>query len=270
MTGLLSGRLIFVVHSDGYILMEFSRHKHFYLLPNAITTSSLFMGIVAYVQIIHSNFRLASLAIMACVILDGLDGRIARLTKTSTPFGGQFDSLTDMLTFGFFPGALVSSWFFSITSISSTSFIGKAIWLCVFFHALAVAYRLALFNCTFAEAEAQKSFFRGLPCPAAALLLVSWVFLMGELGTQTKPAAWTAIGGMLMVSLLMVAKYAYFSFKEFPIRHGRRALALFIVALILGFIYVAFAETLLIFALVYVLSGPTIYHLRPIRKFFWQ
>ena len=248
--------------------METPRYRHFYLLPNAITTASLFMGIVAYVQIIHSNFRLACLAIMVCVVLDGLDGRIARLTKTVTPFGAQFDSLTDMLTFGFFPGVLVASWFFNVTEIHPSSFVGKAVWLFVFFYALAVAFRLALFNCMLAEAP--KSFFRGLPCPAAALLLVSWVFLVEDLGIQSEQTTWVAVGGMLLVSLLMVAKYAYFSFKELPIRRGLRALALFIVALILGLIYIAFAETLTIFALAYALSGPAIYHLRPIRKFFWK
>ena len=137
------------------------RRRGIYLLPNLFTTSALFAGFYAIVAAINARYEPAAIAVFVAMILDGMDGRIARMTKTESDFGVQYDSLSDMVSFGLAPALVVYQW--------SLHGLGKLGWLAAFVFAAAAALRLARFNAQAGSAD--KRYFQGLPCPAAAAVI---------------------------------------------------------------------------------------------------
>src|SRR5881628_4001472 len=148
------------------------RRRGIYLLPNLFTTAALFAGFYAIVQAMNGRFDHAAIAIFVAMVLDGLDGRVARLTKTQSAFGAEYDSLSDMVSFGAAPALVIYEW--------SLRGLGKLGWIAAFVYCAGAALRLARFNTNIEVVD--KRFFQGLPSPAAAALVVGFIWVMDELG----------------------------------------------------------------------------------------
>ena len=141
------------------------RRRGIYLLPNAFTTAALFAGFFAIVQAMNLNFETAAIAIFAAMVLDGMDGRVARITNTQSAFGEQYDSLSDMVSFGVAPALVMYEWILRD--------LGKWGWLAAFVYCAGAALRLARFNTNIGVVD--KRFFQGMPSPAAAALIAGFV-----------------------------------------------------------------------------------------------
>lgn len=240
---------------------EKEQHTGIYLLPNLFTTASLFAAFYAIVSSLNGQYDLAATAIFIGMLADGLDGRIARLTNTQTAFGAQYDSLSDMVTFGVAPSLLLYSW--------SLHELGKVGWLVAFVYTAAVALRLARFN-TQASSE-DKRYFQGLACPASAAMMISLVWLAHQYHLQNEAvriltAILAAIG-----SVLMVSNVRYHSFKEVDFKGKVPFLYLLIVVIL--FVAIAANPAIVLFSasVIYALSGPVqtmvmIYKLRKERQ----
>jgi CDP-diacylglycerol--serine O-phosphatidyltransferase len=225
------------------------RRRGMYLLPNLFTTAALFAGFYAIVAAINGGFVGAAVAIYVAMVLDGMDGRIARLTNTATDFGAEYDSLSDMISFGLAPALVVYQW--SLLSL------GKLGWLAAFVYTSAAALRLARFNTQVGTAD--KRYFQGLPSPAAAALLAGIVWLGEDYqlaeGRLLAPLTFLLT---LLASLLMVSNIRYHSLKTFDFR-GRVPFVtgLFVV---LVFALISLSPPLLLFLgfLTYAGSGPVL------------
>lgn len=181
-----------------------------YLLPNIFTTAGLFAGFYAIVAAMQHHFGLACVATFIAMIADGLDGRVARLTNTQSAFGAEYDSLADMVAFGLSPAVLMYAW--------SLNCLGKVGWLCAFFYVACTALRLARFNTQLEVAD--KRFFTGLPCPAAAAVLVGAVwFLLENTTMMGKTIAIPVACLIVLVGALEVSNIKYYSFKVLNFRH---------------------------------------------------
>ncbi len=223
------------------------RRRGIYLLPNLFTTSALFAGFYAIAAAINGRYEAAAVAVFIAMVLDGMDGRIARITRTETDFGVQYDSLSDMASFGLAPALVVYQW--SLLSL------GKLGWLAAFVYAAAAALRLARFNAQAASAD--KRYFQGLPCPAAAAVIAGlvWFDAAGQSPGGAGPAG-VALPLTLIVALLMVSNIRYHSFKQFDL--SDKVPFFNIAALALGIALIAVRPSLVLFllALAYAVSGP--------------
>ncbi|OFE11018.1 CDP-diacylglycerol--serine O-phosphatidyltransferase [Pseudohongiella acticola] len=223
--------------------------KGIYLLPNLLTLGALFAGFYAIIAGMNGNFNAAGWAILIAAILDGLDGRVARLTNTQSSFGEQFDSLADMVSFGVAPALIVFSW--------TLSSIGNAGWAASFIFMSCAALRLARFNVQLGTVD--KRFFMGLQSPVAAGLVtfVVWVAYKYEV----QPSVWLSgatAGLTAFVGLLMVSNYRYYSFKEIHFK-GTVPYVVFLMAVVLLVVIAQRPhEVLLTMCVVYALSGPVI------------
>ncbi len=219
-----------------------------YLLPTMFTIANLFCGFASLVVASDGQYRRAAILIIVAGVLDGLDGRIARLTGTTSEFGLQFDSLADLLSFGVAPAVLIVHW--SPLPVGKISF--------VFLYVVCAAMRLARFNIRATAGTDSKRFFAGLPSPAAAGLIASLVFAFPEPST-TVPLAIVRTVVLILAAFLMVSRFRYHSFKDFDLRNRRSFMyALAIAALLVPIL--AWPEgTLLLVAIVYVGSGPALY-----------
>ena len=228
--------------------MTASRKKRrgIYLLPNLLTTASLFGGFFAIVFAIQGRFEASAIAIFAALILDAADGRIARVTGTESEFGAQYDSLADMVAFGIAPVVLAAVW--------SLGSIGKAGWLVGFCYAAATALRLARFNTQVGSAD--KRYFQGLPCPAAAAVVAGAVWLAVDRGVSGEGLARVMFVVVLLLGVLMVSNVRFRSFKEVDVRERVRFIT--VLALVLGFAFIAIDPALSLCALfaIYAFSGP--------------
>ncbi len=219
--------------------------KGIYILPNLFTTAGLFAGFYAIVQATKGQFETAAIAVFIAMVMDGLDGRVARLTNTSSDFGVEYDSLVDMICFGLTPALVMYEWALMES--------GKLGWLAAFLYVAAAALRLARFN---AQKVADKRFFQGLPSPAAAALLAALVWVMDTYGLQGKTMQ--VIGLVLTVStaVAMVSNIRYRSFKDFDLKGKVPFVSL--LALVLAFVLIAFDPPRVLFVIFfgYFLSGP--------------
>lgn len=217
-----------------------------YLLPNLFTTASLFAAFYSIVASMKGHYESAVISIYIGMLADGLDGRIARLTNTQTAFGGEYDSLSDMVTFGVAPALLLYSW--------SLQTLGKVGWLVAFIYTASVALRLARFNTQISTQD--KSYFQGLACPPGAAMIASFVWLCHQ--NQWQHAFTTSLAAMmaLVTAVLMVSNVRYYSFKDVDFK-GRVP---FIYILITVLLFVAIAAhpalVLLLASSGYALSGP--------------
>ncbi len=221
------------------------RHKGIYLLPNLFTTGALFSGFYAIVVSMSGQFEAAAIAIFAAMILDGLDGRVARLTNTTSSFGLQYDSLADMVSFGVAPAIVALNW--GLLSLD------KLAWASSFAFMACAALRLARFNTQTENTD--KRFFVGLASPAAAAVVAGVIWVWHDASISTATATFMAFA-MIFLGLLMVSNFKYNSFKGVDLK-GRVPFAVMLVVI---FIFVLIASNpsmvLLLMVLVYSLSGP--------------
>ncbi len=234
-------------------------HRGIYLLPNILTTAALFAGFYAIVAAMKGYFDTAAVAIFVAMLADGLDGRVARMTNTQTPFGAQYDSLSDMAAFGIAPALVIYSW--------SLIKLGKLGWLAAFVYAAATALRLARFNTQVTD----KRYFQGLPSPSAAGLIASLVWLGSTYDVAGPLVALPVAILTIIVASLMVTTIRYSSFKSFDFK-GRVP---FFMAVMMVFILAAIAlqppEVLFSLFFIYVMSGPVMmvwrfYKIRKLRR----
>ena len=221
------------------------RRKGIYLLPNALTTASLFSGFYAIVSAANGVFDNAAIAIFVSMVLDGLDGRVARMTNTQSKFGEEYDSLADMVAFGVAPGLVAFFW--------SLNGLGKLGWAFTFIYVAGAALRLARFNTQIGSVD--KKFFVGLPSPSAAACVAGLVWCFH----QFEPAPWLTVLTVLVVAgsgLLMVSNVLYRSFKDLDLRGRVPFAAILLVVLILVVIALDPATVLFSGFLIYALSGP--------------
>jgi len=236
-------------------MQDRSKRRGIYVLPNLLTTGALFFGFFAIIQGIYGNFGYAAIAILIALVLDGLDGRVARLTKTTSDFGKEYDSLSDVICFGLAPALVVFEW-----SISS---LGKIGWLCAFLYVASTALRLARFN----TLSAPPGYFQGMPCPPAAGLLITWMWVMhnAQLGGNSIIVVFTAVL-VACLALLMVSSVPFLSFKEFDLKGKIPFVAA--IAMVLVIILISFDPPRMLFvaALAYALSGPAMWVYGKSRK----
>jgi CDP-diacylglycerol--serine O-phosphatidyltransferase len=224
-----------------------------YILPNLFTSCSLFGGFYAIIAAIQGRYEAAAIAILISAIFDGLDGKIARFTNTTSQFGVEFDSLSDLVAFGVAPGLLAFAW--------SLEPFGRFGWLAVFLYIVCGALRLARFNIQKRSLESRH--FKGLPIPGAAIFIATLVLFIDSLGGLAEGNYTLIILTIYLLSFLMVSTIDYLSFKELELFKQRPFNVL--VATILLFIVVAYKPALMLFffSAMYVLSGPVmmLYHL---------
>ncbi|MEZ5571983.1 MAG: CDP-diacylglycerol--serine O-phosphatidyltransferase [Halioglobus sp.] len=226
------------------------RHQGIYLLPNLFTTAALFAGFYAIIIAIRGDFENAAIAIFAAMVLDGLDGRIARLTNTSSKFGAEYDSLADMVSFGVAPALVVFSW--------ALGDLGKFGWSAAFIYVACAALRLARFNTQIDTAD--KNYFTGLASPAAAAIIASTVWVCHDLDLVGRglPIELSVVVGLLtaLVGFLMIANFPYYSFKSIDLRRRVPFVVMIAMVLIFGLITLDPPSILLVVFLAYALSGP--------------
>jgi len=223
------------------------RRRGIYLLPNAFTTAALFAGFYAVVQAMGGRYEAAAIAIFVAMVLDGMDGRVARLTNTQSAFGEQYDSLSDMTSFGVAPALVMYQWVLHE--------LGRWGWLAAFVYVACAALRLARFNINTAIID--KRFFQGLPSPSAAALIAGFVWLVvdNRLAVPTEALAWVAFGLTLYAGLSMVSNAPFYSGKTFTL--GRSVPFWVILLMVLAFVFVSSNPPVVLFGLfvVYGLSG---------------
>jgi CDP-diacylglycerol--serine O-phosphatidyltransferase len=233
---------------------EKKRHKGVYLLPNALTTGAMFAGFFSIISGINGHYSAAVVAVIVAGFLDGLDGRVARLTNTQSEFGVQYDSLSDLISFGLAPSLLAFNW--SLSSMSELGpMAGKLGWLAAFLFAACAALRLARFNTQVAVAD--KGYFQGLASPAAAGTLVAtiWFFVSQGVAGDNEFVRWLIWFETIALGLLMFSRVRYFSGKTWPQGDRVPLYMLFLVVLIFVLLAIDPPTVLMAIGLIYVITG---------------
>ena len=232
-----------------------------YLLPNLFTTSALLAGFYSIILAYNGDYRSSAIAIIVAMVLDGFDGRVARMTNTTTEFGAEYDSLADMISFGMAPSFLVYTW--SLSSLTEAHY-GQLGWVMCFVYTAWCGLRLARFNV--AVGTADKRFFQGLACPAAAAILASFVWVMT--GMERAGPDLVVLTGIITVysGIAMVSTFTYYSFKD--LGTNRKVPFAMLLGLLLLLVVTAVdpPKMILIAAVTYGLSGPVYYIFRWFRK----
>ncbi len=228
------------------------REKSIYLLPNMFTTAALFAGFYAIVQAMNGRFEHSAVAIFIAMVMDGLDGRVARLTNTQSAFGAEYDSLSDMACFGVAPALVLYVW--------ALKPMGKLGWIAAFIYCACAALRLARFNTKLDDSD--KRYFQGLPSPAAASLLAGlvWVSFDNDVSgseiffgwVQMKWLAWAIT---LFAGLSMVSDLKFYSGKDINLKSSVPFVVILLIVLAIVLISYSPPEVLFFVALVYGLSG---------------
>jgi len=217
-----------------------------YLLPNLMTTIALFAGFYAVIAGMQGHFEAGAIAIFIAMIFDGLDGRVARMTNSSSAFGAEYDSLADMVSFGLAPALLLYQW--------ALQDFDKLGWVIAFIYTVAAALRLARFNTQVGVAD--KRYFQGLPSPAAAALLAGLVWMVETNDVNTGAEPIVALVLTLFTGLMMVSNVRFSSFKELNLKDKVPFLTLLVVVLVLVIITIKPALFLFIIFMAYAFSGP--------------
>ncbi|MFD1711006.1 CDP-diacylglycerol--serine O-phosphatidyltransferase [Ottowia sp. GY511] len=251
------------------------RRKGIYVLPNLFTLAALFGGFYGIVMAMNGRFDLATTGIFAAMVLDSLDGRVARMTGTQSAFGEQMDSLSDMVSFGAAPALLAYEW--------ALRPLGRWGWIAAFVYCACAALRLARFNVNTAVVD--KRYFQGLPSPAAAALVAGLIWLTSAMLTSHREVpifravislfggepivradlAWITFAVTLFAGLTMVTNVPYYSFKDFGGRRSVPFIVLVLIALLIAIVSIEPATILFIFFVAYALSGYVIYVWRRAR-----
>ncbi|MDM7942982.1 MAG: CDP-diacylglycerol--serine O-phosphatidyltransferase [Hydrogenophaga sp.] len=228
------------------------RSKGIYMVPNMITLAALFGGFYAVVMAMNGRFDLATLGIFVAMVLDSLDGRVARMTNTQSAFGEQMDSLSDMVSFGAAPGLIAYEW--------TLRDLGRWGWIAAFVYCACAALRLARFNVNTAVVD--KRYFQGLPSPAAAALVAGFIWLMTELEIAPQDVTWVMFAITLYTGLTMVTNVPFYSFKDLSLRKSVPFAAIVLVALAIAVINIHPPTVLFGLFVVYGLSGYAVYFWR--------
>lgn len=225
------------------------RRKGIYILPNLFTLAALFGGFYAIVMAMNGRFDQAAIGVFCAMVLDSLDGRVARLTNTQSAFGEQMDSLSDMVSFGAAPALIAYVW--ALTSL------GRWGWIGAFVYCACAALRLARFNVNTAVVD--KRFFQGLPSPAAAALVAGYIWLMNDLGIDGEDVRWITFGVLLYSGLTMVTNVPFYSFKDVQMKRSVPFVVIVLIAL--GIAIINIDPPTIIFGLfvIYGLSGYVLY-----------
>jgi len=234
-----------------------------YLLPNLLTTGCLFFGFYSIVAAIDGNFERAAIAIFVSMVFDGLDGRVARLTRTETQFGKEFDSLADMVAFGIGPAIVCYQWGVARIAEYGAAW-GRFGWIAAFFYAAAAAMRLARFNSRAATAD--KRYFEGLPSPSAAAIVAAFVWLAHKYSIEGLPGLVLAFTVTATAGALMVSRFYYPSFKDRAAGERVRYSRFLIVPVV--FAAIALDPPLVMFGLFasFALSAPLLWLWRKARR----
>jgi CDP-diacylglycerol--serine O-phosphatidyltransferase len=225
---------------------QIKRPRGIYLLPNLFTTAALFAGFYAITAAINERYEPAAVAIFVAMILDGLDGRVARLTNTQSAFGGEYDSMADLISFGAAPALVLYIW--------SLAGLGKLGWVAAFVHAAGAALRLARFNTQIGTAD--KRYFQGLPSPSAAAILAGFIWTCVEYGLTGTQAAYVGLGLSIATGLLMVSNFRYNSFKDIDLRGRMPFVKAILVMLAFAVIFTNPPLVLFLIFTGYAVSGP--------------
>jgi CDP-diacylglycerol--serine O-phosphatidyltransferase len=232
------------------------RRRGIYVLPNLFTTGALFFGFYSIVQGMNHRFEAAAVAIVVAMVLDGLDGRVARMTKTQSAFGTEYDSLSDMVSFGVAPALVMYVW--------ALSNLGKAGWLAAFVYVAGAALRLARFNTNVEVVD--KRFFQGLPSPAAAALVACFIWVSADWQIPVRVGQWIGFAVTLFGGLTMVTTVPFWSGKSINLKRSVPFIALF--AMVLGFALLSYEPALVLFlaSVLYGLSGYVLFVWRWLRR----
>jgi len=233
------------------------RRRGIYLLPNLFTTAALFAGFYAIVQAMNGRYDVSAVAIFIAGFLDGLDGRIARLTRTQSEFGAEYDSLSDMVSFGAAPALVMYEW--------ALKDLGRFGWIAAFVYCAGAALRLARFNVNIGVVD--KRFFQGLPSPAAAALVAGFIWLAhdNKIPLDLYRLNWVAAFVTVYAGVTMVSNVPFYSFKDINFRKSVPFWG--ILSAVLGFLLVSYDPPVVLFLLfcAYGLSGYVLWLIR-LRK----
>ena len=231
------------------------RRKGIYLLPNLFTTSALFAGFFAVIAGINGDFTAASVAIFIAMVLDGLDGRVARMTNTQSAFGAEYDSLSDMLSFGVAPALVAFTWILQD--------IGKTGWVVAFLYVACAALRLARFNVQIGSVD--KKWFIGLPSPSAAALVAASVWTFHSFDAEAFGFKLLMLVIVAAAGVLMVSNIRYYSFKDIDLKGPVPFVVL--LAIVLGFVVISVEPSVMLLLLfgAYVVSGPVMAVVRKLK-----
>lgn len=243
------------------------RHRGIYLLPNLFTTGAMFAGFYAIIASIGGRYSEAAIAVFIAALLDGMDGRVARMTNTQSEFGVQYDSLSDLVSFGLAPSLVMYTW--SLSALRDFGPLwGKLGWAAAFVYAACAALRLARFNTQVGVAD--KAYFQGLASPAAAAVCMSFVWSVDKFGLPGSDFCFVTPILMMAAGLLMVSRFRYFSFKSLPMGDRQRVPFGWMVGavLLLALLILDPARVLFVGFTTYMLSGPawTIWSLATHRR----
>jgi CDP-diacylglycerol--serine O-phosphatidyltransferase len=239
-----------------------ARPRGVYWLPNLLTTGALFAGFYAIVAAIDLKFEYAGIAVFVAMVFDMLDGRVARWTNTASTFGKEYDSLSDMVSFGVAPAIVTYQW--GVARIAEYGSLWRRVgWLVCFFYAAAAALRLARFN---SRATQDKHYFEGLPSPSAAAIVAALVWLASDQTNIGLPGLILAFVVTASAGALMISRFAFNSFKQ--VNAGARVRFTYIILVPLAFIFIFLhlpISLLVVFGL-YALSAPSVWVYRKLRR----
>ena len=235
--------------SAGEAVMVRKRRKGIYILPNLFTLAALFGGFFAIVMAMNDRFDLAAIGVFCAMVLDSLDGRVARMTNTQSAFGEQMDSLSDMVSFGAAPALIAYEW--------ALKGLGRWGWVAAFVYCACAALRLARFNVNTTVVD--KRYFQGLPSPAAAALVTGFIWIMTELEVAGPTVAWPMFVLALYAGLTMVSNVPFYSFKDIQMKKSGPFAVIVLIALGIAVINIHPPVVLFGVFVVYGLSGYAVY-----------
>ncbi len=230
------------------------RRKGVYILPNLFTLAALFGGFYAIVMAMNGRYEQSCYGVFCAMILDSLDGRVARMTNTQSAFGAEMDSLSDMVSFGAAPALIVYEW--------ALKGLGKAGWAIAFFYCACAALRLARFNTNLAVVD--KRYFQGLPSPAAAAVVVGFIWVVVDSLGYTDAngdlvLSWAAAAFTFYAGLTMVVNVPFYSFKDLSLKRSVPFIVIVLIALAIGIIGAYPARVIFAIFCAYGLSGYLVY-----------
>jgi CDP-diacylglycerol--serine O-phosphatidyltransferase len=230
------------------------RRKGVYILPNLFTLAALFGGFYAIVMAMNGRYELSCYGVFSAMVLDSLDGRVARMTNTQSAFGAEMDSLSDMVSFGAAPALIVYEW--------ALKGLGKAGWAIAFLYCACAALRLARFNTNLTIVD--KRYFQGLPSPAAAALVVGFIWVVTDAQGYSDVngnalLSWAAAAFALYAGLTMVVNVPFYSFKDLSLKRSVPFIVIVLIALAIGIINLYPAAVIFGIFCVYGISGYAVY-----------
>jgi CDP-diacylglycerol--serine O-phosphatidyltransferase len=239
--------------TEGIVVRK--RRKGIYILPNLFTLAALFGGFYAVVMAMNGRFDQAAVGVFCAMVLDSLDGRVARMTNTQSAFGEQMDSLSDMVSFGAAPALIAYVW--------GLKGLGRWGWIAAFVYCACAALRLARFNVNTAVVD--KRYFQGLPSPAAAALVAGFIWVMNDMGVTGAEVAWVTFAVALYAGLTMVTNVPFYSFKDVQMKKSVPFAVIVLIAL--GIAVINIDPPIVLFALfvVYGVSGYAVYGWRKFK-----